>query len=258
MSNPEPVTQTEYIHHHLTYLTFGQGHMAVHVDTLFWSFFLGGLFLFTFWWAARKATAGVPGKWQNFVEMVLEFIDQQVRDSFYGKNRMIAPMALTIFVWIFLMNFMDIIPVDLFPRIAGALGIPYMRIVPTNDLNQTFAMSITVFLLMVFYSIKIKGMGYAKELLTHPFGKWLFPINFFLKFVEELAKPISLSLRLFGNMYAGELIFVLLALLPWYTSWPLQFAWSAFHLLIITIQAFIFMMLSIAYLSQAHETGHEE
>ncbi|HET6724388.1 MAG TPA: FoF1 ATP synthase subunit a, partial [Gammaproteobacteria bacterium] len=114
------------------------------------------------------------------------------------------------------------------------------------------------FLLMVFYSIKIKGMGYAKELLTHPFGKWLFPINFFLKFVEELARPISLSLRLFGNMYAGELIFVLLALLPWYTSWPLQFAWSAFHLLIITIQAFIFMMLSIAYLSQAHETGHEE
>ncbi|HET8551933.1 MAG TPA: F0F1 ATP synthase subunit A [Gammaproteobacteria bacterium] len=258
MSNPHPETQTEYIHHHLTYLTFGHGHWAVHVDTLFWSFFLGGLFLFSFAWAARKATTGVPGKWQNFVEMVLEFIDQQVRDSFYGKNKMIAPMALTIFVWIFLMNFMDIIPVDFFPWIAGAIGIPYMRVVPTNDLNLTFAMSITVFLLMLFYNFKIKGMGYVKELLTHPFGKWLFPVNFFLKFVEELAKPISLSLRLFGNMYAGELIFVLLALLPWYTSWPLQFAWSAFHLLIITIQAFIFMMLSIAYLSQAHETGHEE
>lgn len=257
MSSDGNLTSSEYIHHHLTYLTVGDGAWTVHLDSLIVSFLLGGLFVFSFWWAARKATSGVPGKWQNFVEAVLEFIDQQVRDSFHGKNRMIAPMALTIFVWVFLINAMDIIPVDLLPMVAGSVGVSHLRIVPTNDLNMTFAMSVTIFLLTMFYSIKIKRMGFAVELLTHPFGKWLFPVNLFLKIVEELAKPISLSLRLFGNMYAGELIFILIALLPWYAAWPLSFSWAVFHLLVITIQAFIFMMLSIVYLSLAHETSHE-
>ncbi|MDE1887571.1 MAG: F0F1 ATP synthase subunit A [Gammaproteobacteria bacterium] len=271
------ITSDEYIHHHLTYWTVGNGGFwTLHLDTLLVSVALGLLFFFSFWVVARKASSGVPGKWQNFVEIVVTFVDTQVKETFHGKNRMVAPMALTIFVWVWLMNFMDMIPVDLFPRIAAWIAMPfgvnpehvYLRVVGTNDLNMTFAMSFSVFVLMIFYSFKVKGVrGYSREILFHPFNHWGFmPVNLMLRIVEDLAKPISLSLRLFGNMYAGELLFVLIALLlAQFTHGATGvalgilgiicgFAWTGFHLLIITIQAFIFMMLSVVYLSMAHES----
>ena len=271
------ITSDEYIHHHLTYWTVGNGGFwTLHLDTLLVSVALGLLFFFSFWVVARKASSGVPGKWQNFVEITVSFVDSQVKETFHGKNRMVAPMALTIFVWVWLMNFMDMIPVDLFPRIAAWIAMPfganpehvYLRVVGTNDLNMTFAMSFSVFALMIFYSFKVKGpVGYGREILFHPFNHWGFmPVNLMLRIVEDLAKPISLSLRLFGNMYAGELLFVLIALLlAQFTHGATGvalgilgiicgFAWTVFHLLIITIQAFIFMMLSVVYLSMAHES----
>ena len=208
-----PANATEYIVHHLTNLHVGEGFWNLHLDSIFYAVTLGVLFAGSFWFAARGATAGVPGRWQNFVEIMVEFVDTQVKDSFHGSSKLIAPLALTIFCWIFLMNFMDLVPVDLLPEIGVAMGIEYMKVVPTTDLNITFGMSISVFLLMIFYSIKIKGAGgFARELLFHPFGKWMMPFNFLLKLVEELAKPVSLALRLFGNLYAGELIFILIAL----------------------------------------------
>ncbi|MGB9428329.1 MAG: F0F1 ATP synthase subunit A [Gammaproteobacteria bacterium] len=270
------ITSDEYIHHHLTYWTAGDGFWTVHVDTLGVSVVLGLLFFVLFRLAARKATSGVPGKWQNFVEMMVSFVDSQVKQTFHGRNKLIAPLALTIFVWVWLMNFMDMLPVDLLPRIAAWLAMPfgadpehvYLRTVSTNDLNMTFAMSISVFLLMIFYSFRVKGArGYTREILFHPFNHWGFmPINLLLRLVEDLAKPISLSLRLFGNMYAGELLFVLIALLLAQFTHGLGGAalgvlglicgilWTGFHLLIITIQAFIFMMLTVVYLSMAHES----
>ena len=219
----------------------------------------------------------MPGRWQNFVEIMVEFVDTQVKDSFHGSSKLIAPLALTIFCWIFLMNFMDLVPVDLLPEVGVIMGIEYMKVVPTTDLNITFGMSISVFLLMIFYSIKIKGVGgFAKELFFHPFGKWMLPFNFLLKLVEEIAKPVSLALRLFGNLYAGELIFILIALftlsagghtltetaMNLFSSDTIAYLiiqvilgliWALFHILIITLQAFIFMMLTIVYLSMAHE-----
>ena len=272
-----PANATEYIVHHLTNLHVGEGFWNLHLDSVFYAVVLGILFAGSFRFAAVRATAGVPGRWQNFVEMMVEFVDTQVKDSFHGTSRLIAPLALTIFCWIFLMNFMDLVPVDLLPEVGVAMGIEYMKVVPTTDLNITFGMSITVFLLMIFYSIKIKGAGgFARELLFHPFGKWMMPFNFLLKLVEELAKPVSLALRLFGNLYAGELIFILIALFtlsagghtlgetllnlasPATISYLviqviLGLAWALFHILIITLQAFIFMMLTIVYLSMAHE-----
>lgn len=245
---------TGYIIHHLTSLTVGEGFWALNLDTLFFSAVLGGLFVWFFKTAAEKATAGVPGLVQNFVEMLIEFVDTQVKDSFHGKNKLIAPLALTIFCWIFLWNFMDLFPVDILPLIGSLMGIDYLRVVPSTDLNATFAMSISVFCLIIFYSIKVKGpWGFAKELMFQPFGPWLLPFNLLLKLVEELAKPISLALRLFGNLYAGELIFILIALLPWQLQPVLSFPWAVFHILIITLQAFIFMVLTIVYLSMAHE-----
>ena len=272
-----PASATEYIVHHLTNLHVGEGFWNLHLDSVFYAVVLGILFAASFRLAAVRATSGVPGRWQNFVEMMVEFVDTQVRDSFHGTSRLIAPLALTIFCWIFLMNFMDLVPVDLLPEVGVAMGIEYMKVVPTTDLNITFGMSISVFLLMIFYSIKIKGAGgFARELLFHPFGKWMMPFNFLLKLVEELAKPVSLALRLFGNLYAGELIFILIALFtlsagghtlgetllnlasPATISYLviqviLGLAWALFHILIITLQAFIFMMLTIVYLSMAHE-----
>jgi len=272
-----PANATEYIVHHLTNLHVGEGFWNLHLDSVFYAVVLGILFTASFRFAAGRATAGVPGRWQNFVEMMVEFVDTQVRDSFHGTSRLIAPLALTIFCWIFLMNFMDLVPVDLLPEVGVAMGIEYMKVVPTTDLNITFGMSISVFLLMIFYSIKIKGAGgFARELLFHPFGKWMMPFNLLLKVVEELAKPVSLALRLFGNLYAGELIFILIALFtlsagghtltetllnlasPATISYLviqviLGLAWALFHILIITLQAFIFMMLTIVYLSMAHE-----
>jgi len=283
MSVTATVTSSEYIQHHLHYLMLNLremrlggdgGFWTLNLDTLFFSIILGGLFLTVFRSVTRRMTSGVPGKLQNFIEVMIEFVDTQVRDTFHGRSALIAPMALTIFVWVFLMNFMDLLPVDMLPDVAKDLGIPYLKVVPTNDLNLTFALSISVFLLLIFYSIKIKGLGgFARELTCVPFTvKNIFvqillaPVNFLLKSVEELAKPISLSLRLFGNLYAGELIFILLALLSLHMSKigigssslavlqvALAFAWTIFHILIITLQAFIFMVLTIVYLSLAHE-----
>jgi len=245
---------TGYIVHHLTPLSTGEGFWTFHLDTLFFSATLGLLFILVFKKAAEKATSGVPGHLQNFIEMLLEFVDTQVKDSFHGRSALIAPLALTIFCWVFLMNAMDLLPVDLLPDIGKAVGLEFLRVVPSTDLNGTFAMSISVFCLIIFYSIKVKGpVGFAKEMLLTPFGKWMIPFNLLLKLVEELAKPISLGLRLFGNMYAGELIFILIALLPWYVQPALSLPWAIFHILIITLQAFIFMVLTIVYLSLAHE-----
>jgi len=265
---------TGYIDHHLTNFEVGEGFWALHVDTLFTSFVLGILFAGAFWLAARKATAGVPGPWQNFVEMVLEFIDGLVKESFHAKSNLIAPLALTIFVWVFLMNFMDLVPIDWLPTLAYALGFDYFKVVPPTNMNTTFGLSIGVFLLIIFYSLKFKGgLGYLKELFGHPFGLWFFPFNFALNIIETLAKPISLSLRLFGNLYAAELIFVLLATMTLGVTAPELFSsagniamfvgqvflttlWAIFHILVVPLQAFIFMILTIIYLSMASETDH--
>lgn len=271
MSATVAITTTDYIQHHLKNLVFNVktmslnhegGFWSLNLDTLFFSAFLGSLFLVLFYWGARKATSGVPGKWQSFVEVMVEFADKQVKETFHGRSNLIGPLALTIFVWVFLMNFMDLIPVDLLPKLAGNLGVPYLRVVPTTDPNLTFGLSLSVFVLIIFYSIKVKGfIGFGKELITQPFYTehkvfrvLLVPANLILKLVEELARPISLALRLFGNLYAGELIFILIAaLIPWQMQWVLGGAWAIFHILIITLQAFIFMMLTIVYLSLAHE-----
>ncbi len=269
MNVESPANAAEYIQHHLTNLRFdvktlslgNGGFWTLHLDTLFISLLLGLSFIFLFRKVVKHATPNVPNKLQNFVEVLFEFVNSQVKDSFHGRSALIAPLALTIFVWIFLMNAMDLLPVDLLPLLARFLGIPYLRSVPTNDLSATFAMSISVFILIIFYSFKIKGAkGVFKEYFLRPFGPYPFPwnvlvmpFNFFLRFVEECAKPISLSLRLFGNLYAGELIFILIALLPAWIQWVLGGPWALFHILIITLQAFIFMMLTIVYLSLAHE-----
>jgi F-type H+-transporting ATPase subunit a len=250
-------TATNYIVHHLTNLTAGQGFWTLHLDTLFFSIVLGLTFFFLFRRVAVRATAGVPGGLQNFVEIMVEFADKQVKDTFHGRSELIAPLALTIFCWVFLWNFMDLIPVDLLPLVAGWFGVHYLRVVPSTDMNATFGLSLTVLLLIIFYSFKVKGpVGYAREFLTHPFGPYLFPANLLLNIVELLAKPLSLSLRLFGNLYAGEMIFILIALLPWWIQPLLSWPWAVFHILIITLQAFIFMVLTIVYLSMAHEDSH--
>ena len=249
----EATGPTAYIVHHLTDLKVGEGFWTFNIDTLFFSALTGFIFIYVFKKVADTATSDVPGPLQNFVEMIVEFVDAQVKDSFHGRSALIAPLALTIFCWVFLMNAMDLLPVDLLPGIASLFGIPNLRVVPTTDLNETFAMSISVFCLIIFYSIKVKGpIGFAKEMLLTPFGPWLMPFNLLLKLVEELAKPISLGLRLFGNMYAGELIFILIALLPWWVQPALSFPWAVFHILIITLQAFIFMVLTcLLYTSDA-------
>jgi F-type H+-transporting ATPase subunit a len=268
----------QYIQHHLTNYCVGDcdpvthqaaGFWALHVDTLFFSILLGALMVFTSYRLGKRLTDGVPGGFQNFVESLIDFVQTQVRDTFPGHNPLIAPLALTIFIWVWLMNFMDLIPVDLLPLIATWFGIHYLKVVPTTDLNTTMAMSLTVFVLIVFYSIKVKGLvGYMKMFLFHPFGKFLVPVNIVMTAIEELAKPLSLGLRLFGNLFAGELVFLLIALLSggaalgaalliWF---PLQVVldvgWLLFHILIITLQAFIFMVLTIVYLGMAHTSDH--
>lgn len=250
-----PANATEYIKHHLQNLTFGEGFFALHLDTLFFSIALGGLFLYFFRKAAVRATSGVPSPLQNFVEVLVEFVDKQVKDSFHGKSDLIAPLALTIFCWVFLMNLMDLVPVDLLPYAAAHAGVSHLRVVPTTDPNLTFAMSLSVFMLVIVFNVKAKGYGgFIKELTCQPFGPLLMPFNLMLKLIEELAKPVSLALRLFGNLYAGELIFILIALLPWWSQWPVGGVWAIFHILIIVLQAFIFMMLTIVYLSLADES----
>jgi F-type H+-transporting ATPase subunit a len=265
----------EYIQHHLTNFCVGPdcktgGFWALHVDTLVVSLLLAALMIFASWRAARNMTVSAPGGFQNFVEMIVEFVQGQVKDSFTGRpNALIAPLALTIFVWVWLMNFMDLVPVDLLPFIASLLGFEYFKFVPTTSLNTTLALSLSVFALVVYYNIRIKGLsGYIKMFLFHPFGKFLIPVNIIMTLIEELAKPLSLGLRLFGNIFAGELVFLLIALIGGTLAvgfaalfWlPLQvvldLGWILFHLLIITLQAFIFMVLTIVYLAMAHVEDH--
>ena len=268
-----------YIQHHLTNLCVGDcdpvthvatGFWAFHLDTIFFSVLLGSLMVFASWRLGRNLQADAPSGFQNVVESIVEFVAQQVKDTFPGHNPIIAPLALTIFVWVFLMNFMDLIPVDLLPLIASWFGIGYLKVVPTTDLNTTLAMSLTVFALILFYSIKVKGLsGYVKMFLFHPFGKFFVPVNIVMTAIEELAKPLSLALRLFGNLFAGELVFLLIALIGGTMAvgfaaafWlPLQvlldLGWLIFHLLVITLQAFIFMVLTIVYLGMAHTSDEE-
>ncbi len=281
-----PANATEYITHHIQNMTWGKlpegyvrtdgsvleeatwtlahsaqeakdmGFWAYHLDSLGWAVFLGSIFCFFFYRAAKKASLGVPGKWSNFLEMIVEMVDKSVKESFHARSKLVAPLALTIFCWVFLMNLMDLVPVDLLPWLAQKLsGDPhlYFKVVPTTDPNITFAMSTMVFILIIFYSIKYKGIGgFVGELTLQPFGKWMLPFNLILEGVALLAKPVSLALRLFGNLYAGELIFILIALLGWWQL-PAHFIWAVFHILIIILQAFIFMMLTIVYLSMATE-----
>ena len=257
---------SEYITHHLTNLTVGEGFFTLHVDTLLFSWGLGGLFAFCAYLASRQATSGVPGKWQNFVEMVLGAVNNSVKEIFHAPDPLIGPLSLTIFIWVFLLNAMDLLPIDILPLIAGGVGLEHLRVVPTTYMNTTFALSLGVMGLIIWYSLRHKGIvGYPKELLTHPFepsfkgiGMALAPVviafNLLLNLMELVAKAVSLSLRLFGNMYAGELIFILIALLPWFVQPFLSAPWAIFHILIITLQAFIFMMLTVVYLSMAATT----
>ena len=353
MAGGNPASTTEYIQHHLTNLVYGKlpagyerhteqgvevlqadtwtmahggqeatdmGFWAIHVDSMIWSIGLGSLFCWMFLRAAKKAHTGVPAGWLNFVEMIVDFIDGSVKDSFHGRNKMVAPLALTIFVWVFLMNLMDLLPVDLIPTLLMMAGVEYQKIVPSTDPNITLGMALGVFVLMLYYSFKIKGTGFVKELTMHPFNHWGFiPVNLFMETVGLLAKPFSLGLRLFGNMYAGEMIFILIAtmfaagagagfvsgglhaelfgeqtsgyfwlvifLLVTGVCWLnlkgkvstgktvllcmafmaiggglfalggglMQWGWAVFHILVITLQAFIFMVLTVVYLSMAHE-----
>ena len=299
----EGQTAGEYIKHHLQNLTYGkfpQGHeqaghwgfahnaqeakemgfMAIHVDTMFWSILLGALFLYLFRKVAKNATSGVPDGMQNFVEWIVEFVDSSVKGAFSGRNAMVAPMALTIFIWVFLINAMDLVPVDWLPQLATLIGHHvfgmdphhvYFKVVPSTDPNATFGMALSVFALTIFYSFKIKGpIGFASELTMHPFSSSnkivqliFIPINFLLEFVALLAKPLSLSLRLYGNMFAGEMIFILIALMYGgglalgIFGGVLQMGWAIFHVLIITLQAYIFMVLTIVYMDLAYQTGEE-
>jgi F-type H+-transporting ATPase subunit a len=281
MAAEQPTTANEYILHHLTFLSNKEpkgivDFSVIHLDTVFFSVALAMLFGGAFYFAARKANAGVPGKFQAFVEFVVEFVDTQVKDSFHGTNKLLAPLALTIFCWVFLFNAMDVLPVDLLPWVAHQAGVEHLKVVPSTDLNVTFAMSLTVFVLIIYYSIKVKGIGgFLAELTLQPFVAknivvkvLLVPVNLLLEIVPFLARPISLSLRLYGNLFAGEMIFLLLAGLTLHgvtqlssaggwallvAQFALAFLWAVFHLLVITLQAFIFMVLTIVYLSMAQE-----
>ncbi|MGL6159581.1 F0F1 ATP synthase subunit A [Microbulbifer sp.] len=300
----EAQTATDYIQHHLQNMAYGKlpagttrpdgtvlpestwtlaqsseeasqmGFWAVHLDTLGWSIGLGLVFCFLFSYAARKATAGVPHGLQSFVELVTSFIDSLVKETFPHRNSMVAPMALTIFVWVFLMNLMDLVPVDWLPRAAaGVSGNPHLffKVVPTTDPNATLGMALAVFALMIFFSVREKGvLGFIKELTLHPFhtGKWYFdllliPFNFLLEVVSLVAKPISLGLRLFGNLYAGEMIFILIAIvfgvgvLGFAGAMLMHMGWAIFHVLVITLQAFVFMVLTTVYMAMAHHRDEE-
>ncbi|SDK42414.1 F0F1 ATP synthase subunit A [Microbulbifer yueqingensis] len=300
----EGQTATQYIQHHLQNMAYGKlpagytradgtvlsestwtlahssqeaadmGFWALHLDSLGWAIGLGMLFCFLFYRAAKKATADVPGGFQSLVEVTIDFVDKLVKDTFQHRNSMVAPMALTIFVWVFLMNLMDLIPVDWLPMAAAqASGNEHLffKVVPTTDLNVTLGMALAVFALMIFFSIKEKGaLGFIKELTLHPFhsGKWyvdifLIPFNLLLELVSLIAKPVSLGLRLFGNLYAGEMIFILIAIvfgvgvLGFIGAGFMQLGWAIFHILVITLQAFVFMVLTTVYMSMAHDREEE-
>ncbi len=277
-----PASVSEYITHHLTNWTWQFGKhpfWTLNVDSLLWSGMLGLIFVSSFYWAARRARhspGSAPSGFQSFAELLVEFVDTQVKDSLHVANNLVAPLAITIFSLVFMMNFIDLFPPDWWSTVVAERGLhlKHFRPVSTTDLNITFGMALSVFVLVQYYSVKVKGVtGYAREFLLHPFNTWwLSWFNLILKCIEEVAKPVSLGLRLFGNMYAGELILILIGLFALILGYPLglgsgfawigQFllglGWSIFHILIITLQAFIFMMLTIVYLSLAHETsdGH--
>ena len=296
MTGEATITSKSYITHHLQNLVYGKlpagyerdgqildeatwtfahthqeavemGFWSFNVDSLGWSIFLGIVFSFLFYRVAKNVSEGTPTGFSNFVEMIFEFVDKSVKDIFHSNNNLIAPMALTVFVWVFLMNTMDLVPVDWLPVVAQwVTGDPhlYFKVVATTDPNITFGLSLTVFALILFYSVKMKGLGgFAAELTLHPFSsKNIFvqilfiPANFLLEFVGLIAKPVSLALRLFGNMYAGEMIFILIALLPFWVQWTLSLPWAIFHILIVLLQAFIFMILVIVYMDMAHQNDH--
>lgn len=265
----EIATPQEYIGHHLKNLQLdlrifelvnpysAASFWVMNIDSMFFSLLLGAIFLLIFSRIAKSATSGIPGKMQTFVELVVGFVDSSVRDMFHGKSKLIAPLALTIFVWVFLMNLMDLLPIDLLPYLGEhVLGLPALRVVPSADVNITLSIALGVFILILYYSVTMKGIaGFVKELTLKPFNHPIFmPVNLILEGVSLLSKPVSLGLRLFGNMYASELIFILIAgLLPWWSQWILNVPWAIFHILIITLQAFIFMVLTIVYLAMASE-----
>lgn len=291
MAGDSELTVEGYIKHHLTNLTYGKlpadtvrydgtvvpdggiwtfahgadeasamGFNAIHVDSMAWSIGLGILFCFIFRRLAVAANSGVPSGFHNALEWIVEFVDTQVKDIFHAKNKLIAPLSLTIFIWVFLMNLMDLVPVDWVPELMMALGVEYQKIVPSTDMNVPVGMAFGILILMLFYNIKVKGFGFVKELSFTPFNHWAaIPLNLFMEIVGFLAKPFALGMRLFGNMYAGEMIFILIAALfsagiAWMpVGGVLQWAWAVFHILVITLQAFIFMVLTIVFLAQAHE-----
>ena len=296
MADEAVITSKSYITHHLQNLVYGKlpagyerdgqilneatwtfahsskeavdmGFWSLNVDTLGWAIFLGVVFSFFFYRVAKNVSEGAPSGFSNLVEMIVEFVDNSVKDIFHSENKLIAPMALTVFVWVFLMNTMDLVPVDWLPVLAQKLaGDPhfYFKVVPTTDPNITFGLSLTVFALILYYSIKMKGVGgFLSELTLHPFSSknivvqiLFIPANFLLEFVGLIAKPVSLALRLFGNLYAGEMIFILIALLPFWIQWTLHLPWAIFHILIVLLQAFIFMILVIVYMDMAHQKDH--
>ena len=283
MAAEQPTSAGEYIHHHLTFLSNKESSgvldfSTIHWDSIFFSVLLAIVFAASFFLAARRSQAnkGAPRGFQSFVEFVVEWVDSQVKDSFHGNSKLIPPLALTIFAWVLLFNAMDILPVDLLPAIAHGLGVEHLKVVPSTDVNVTFALSLSVFALIIFYSIKMKGLGgFVAEFTLQPFTSnnlvvkaILVPFNLLLEIVPFLARPISLSLRLYGNLFAGEMIFLLLAVLTlqgaeqlshvsgWFfliIQFVLALAWAIFHLLVITLQAFIFMVLTVVYLSMANE-----
>ena len=261
----EELTPTSYIQHHLQNLTgqVGEGgaFWTLHVDTLATSVLMGLLMVFMFWAATRKATAGVPGKWQAFVEILLEFVDRQAKDTYRGPSKLVTPIAITLFFWILLMNMLKFIPADFISIPLGWLGVDYWKPVPTADVNATLGMSISVFFLMLFFAIKSQGFGgFTKGFLTAPYGKWMMPANLILNIVEWVSKPVSLAMRLFGNMFGGEIVFLLIWVLGGASILGLLggavfgLGWMIFHILVVPLQAFIFMMLSIVYLSLVEDS----
>jgi len=277
-NQPQYATPNEYVSHHLGHLVFGKkpdgswgfaesqtqagemGFWAIHVDSMLMSVLLGCIFIGFFMVVVRRANPDVPGPFQNFAEYLIEMVQNTLKTAFFARNNLMGPLALTIFCWIFLMNLMDLVPVDWIPLFAAWVAQDpdlYFKAVPTTDVNITFGFSLSVFFLMIYYGIKVKGLGgFLGEFAFHPFGKWAMPLNIIMELPGFLAKPISLALRLYGNLFAGEVIFLVIAVVG-YFQLPLHFAWAVFHILIITLQAYLFMMLTIVYLNQAHTQPHQ-
>jgi len=245
----------EYIEHHLTFLTTGNGWFGINIDSMIMVWILGLVFILSFRYVVTKGTKGVPGRFQCLIEMTFEFVDNMVKEIFQAKDKLIGPLALTIFVWVLMMNAIDLLPVDFIPAVTRELGLGHFRDLPSADVNITMSMALGVFILVLGYTFKHKGIkGFIKELTTQPFSHpLLYPVNLVLELVTLISKPISLGLRLFGNMYAGEMIFILIALMPWWMQWALSVPWALFHILIVVLQAFIFMVLTVVYLGMAVE-----